>query len=198
LRRKSNQSTKAPSCCKRASCLADAKLTPSFVFLLLEEENAALTQQLLAGLAATPFFASASASDCKLVVDKTTSRTPPSSLLVPHNSVSTATQPPPTLLLRLSHFRIISLYIDNRGFTLSLAEEVAFLHNKIAALPQLPAVVSLNGLIVCKAVFGYVAFLAFWVWETAVGVAKAVGFVGGVAFDQMMIQLGCPKGARQL
>jgi hypothetical protein len=89
------------------------------------------------------------------------------------------------LLLRLSQRRIPLLNINNRRFTHFSAEEIPILHNKIAAPMDLCAVVALHCLLESEAVFGDACFLAVGVWESAVGVAKSVGFVSDF-FGQLM------------
>jgi hypothetical protein len=98
--------------------------------------------------------------------------------LVPSYLITTAQLTFP-LLLRLSQLAIPLFNLKNRWLPLLSTKEIPFLHHKIATPIDFLAVVTLHGLVKREVVFGYVAFLAVCVGESAVGVAESVGFVLG-------------------
>jgi hypothetical protein len=81
--------------------------------------------------------------------------------------------------LRLSQLTVTLLDLKNRWLPLFSTKEVPLLHYKIATPVDFLTIVALHSLVKCEVVFGYVAFLAVCMGESAVGVAKAVGFVLG-------------------
>ncbi len=104
--------------------------------------------------------------------------------LVPYDSMAVSAQSLLPLLLRLSHPRITSFNVNNRGFAFFVPEEIPILNHEIAASPQLHTIVASHRLLKCKAVFGDFALCAFTsLWEPAVGVAESEGFlVGRICF----------------